>query len=420
MDSYIQECKNDFRKFLYVVWKRLGLPPPTKVQYDIAYYLQQGPSQDKINRRMISAFRGVGKSWITSAYVVWLLLRDPDEKILVVSASKIRSDDFSIFTKRLITEIPILNHLSPRDDQRSSNIAFDVGPAKPAHSPSVKSVGITGQLTGSRATRIIADDIESANNSTTDTQREKLKEQIKEFDAIITPDKLGEITFLGTPQSEDSIYKTLPERGYQVRIWPVRYLKEEEFDRYQGHLAPFIMDEILKGKARPGVSVEPKRFSERDLLAREASYGRTGFALQFMLDTRLSNLDRYPLKLQDLSVIPVNPEVAPVKLAWASGREQRVSLSSVGMDGDGYYKPMWTSQEWAPYQGCVMAIDPSGRGSDETAYAIVKMLHGYLYLVASGGFKEGYTDGTLTSLAEQAKKHKVNWIIIENRHNCSL
>jgi len=32
--------KNDFRNFLWVVWKHLRLPDPTQRQYEIAYYLQ--------------------------------------------------------------------------------------------------------------------------------------------------------------------------------------------------------------------------------------------------------------------------------------------------------------------------------------------------------------------------------------------
>ena len=72
----------DFRKFLFVVWKHLNLPSPTDVQYDIAKYLQHGEK-----RMVIEAFRGVGKSWITSAYVVWLLYMNPQLNILVVSAS---------------------------------------------------------------------------------------------------------------------------------------------------------------------------------------------------------------------------------------------------------------------------------------------------------------------------------------------
>jgi hypothetical protein len=96
---------------------------------------------------VIEAFRGIGKSWLTAAYVCWLLWKNPQHKILVVSASKDRADAFSIFVKRLIETIPELAHLKPRGDQRNSNLAFDVGPATPDQSPSVKSVGITGQLT---------------------------------------------------------------------------------------------------------------------------------------------------------------------------------------------------------------------------------------------------------------------------------
>jgi hypothetical protein len=65
------------------------------------------------------------------------------------------------------------------------------------------------------------------------------------------------------------------------------------------------------------------------------------------------------------------------------------------------------------FTGCVMAIDPSGRGKDETGYAIVKILHGNLFLCASGGFRDGYAETTLASLASLAKLHRVNFIRVE-------
>lgn len=410
-EAQLQDIKKDFRKFLYVIWKHLGLPDPTPVQYDIAKYLQHAPK-----RRMIQAFRGIGKSWITSAYCCWLLLNNPDEKILVVSASKTRSDDFSIFTKRLINDVPFLMHLKAKEGQRDSNIAFDVAPAKPAHAPSVKSVGITGQLTGSRASRIIADDIESLNNSVTQTARDTLLNIIKEFDAIILPG--GELTYLGTPQSEMSIYKNLPERGYQIRIWTARYPKNA--DKYSGQLANFIIDalaadpNLASAAGGRGVPTDPLRFTDLDLVEREASYGKAGFALQFMLDTSLSDIDKFPLKVSDFSVLDLHNEVAPVKVSWASGKEQLLPIESVGLSGDKWYKPMWVSPEWVNYQGCVMFIDPSGRGKDETGYAIVKQLNGMLYLVAAGGFKDGYSETTLKALSYLAKEHGVNFIDIED------
>ena len=60
-----QDPLRDFRKFLFVCWQHLNLPKPTDVQYDIAKHIKTG---DK--RILVEVFRGVGKVWITSAYVV--------------------------------------------------------------------------------------------------------------------------------------------------------------------------------------------------------------------------------------------------------------------------------------------------------------------------------------------------------------
>lgn len=410
--EYKDHPLGDFRNFLYLVWKHLNLPDPTPVQYDIAYYLQHGGK-----RKVIEAFRGVGKSWITSAYVCWSLLMNPQEKILVVSASKERSDSFSIFTKRLINEMEILNHLKPKDDQRNSNISFDVAPAMAAHAPSVKSVGITGQITGSRATKIIADDVESYNNSATQVQREKLAETIKEFDAVLSPGEKSEIIYLGTPQTEESIYNLLEERGYQIRIWTARFPKTwKNYESYGIRLAPMLR-EILEADPEKHYwkPVDPTRFNDLELTEREASYGRSGFALQFMLDTTLSDQDRYPLKLSDLIVMPIDPDKAPAKVVWGNRREEQLTdLPNVGFSGDRLHKPMWLSTEWADFQGTVMAIDPSGRGKDDTGYAIIKHLHGMLYLVDGGGVPGGYDEAALGTLARKAKEHGVTWIVIED------
>jgi hypothetical protein len=399
---------DDFRNFLYLIWKHLNLPDPTPVQYDIANYLQTSP-----RRCVIEAFRGVGKSYITSAYVCWELLRDPQKKILVVSASKVRSDDFSTFTQRLIQEVPFLAHLKPKEGQRNSKVAFDVAPAQASHSPSVKSVGITGQLAGSRADLIVADDIEVPNNSMTQMMREKLSEAIKEFDAVLKPD--GKIIYLGTPQTEMSIYELLPERGYQTQIWCARYPSEAVRARMGDRFAHYLADLLDRDESLSGKPTDPLRFDDEDLLEREMSYGRSGFALQFMLDTSLSDQDRYPLKLHDLIVLPTNIDKAPESLIWGSLSHLEVKdVPNVGLTGDKLFAPLEIQGDWIPYQGAVMAIDPSGRGADETAYAIVKMLNGYLYVVDAGGISGGYGEKTLTELANLAKYHKVNEVIIES------
>ena len=399
----------DFRNFLYLAWEQLGLPDPTPIQYDIADYIQNGPK-----RRVVQAFRGVGKSWITSAFVVHQLLLDPTKNILVVSASKQRADDFSTFTLRLITDMPMLRHLIPTESQRNSKVAFDVGPAPNSHAPSVVSKGITSQITGARADLIIADDVESMNNSQTQMMRDKLSEAIKEFDAVLKPD--GAILFLGTPQTEGSIYSALPERGFKTRIWPARYPKKAQLPQYGDQLAPKIVSEIQEDEDLAAQPTDPKRFDADDLMEREASYGRTGFALQFMLDPSMSDIDRYPLKLADLVIMSLNPREGPQKPVWASSAENMIQdLPNVGMPGDRFYGPVTLGDgSWASYTGSVMAIDPSGRGADETSYAVVKMLNGFLFVTDAGGMPGGYSEDTLKRLAMVAKEQEVNLVLIES------
>ena len=397
----------DFRNFVFLVWEHLTLPEPTPVQYDIADYLQNAPK-----RAVIEAFRGVGKSYITSAFVCWKLLLDSETKVLVVSASKVRSDDFSTFTQRLINELPILHHLKSREGQRQSKVAFDVGPCQASHSPSVKSVGITGQLSGSRADIIVADDVEVPNNSMTQTMRDKLSEAVKEFDAVLKPD--GSIVYLGTPQTEMSLYETLPERGYEVRIWPSRYPDEKQVLRYSNKLSPFIQDRIDRGY-NVGDPTDPLRFDAEDLLERELSYGKSGFALQFQLDTSLSDADKYPLKLSDLIIMGVDSEKAPEKPVWTRDpRNKLTDLPNVGLPGDFFYSPETKLGDWIQYSGSVLSIDPSGRGKDETGYAVVKMLNGFLYVAECGGLRGGYKDTNLRSLSVIAKRNNVNLILIES------
>lgn len=395
---------DDFRYFLVVVWRHLGLPDPTPIQLDIAHFMQHGPK-----RRIVEAFRGVGKSWMAAAYVLWLLRNDPQKKIMVVSASKTRADDFTMFCIRLIREMPLLQCLEPdRDEQRAAANRFDVRPAIPDQSPSVKSVGVFGQLTGSRADLILPDDVETPFTSWSVGMREKLLAAVGEFNAILKPG--GDIMFLGTPQTEESIYNKLGQRGYATRIWPARYPPKPE--KYGDLLAPVIQE---VGPELIGKPTDPRRFSEMDLLERETSYGRSAFALQFQLDTTLSDLERFPLRLSDLMVLEVSDH-APEKLVWSSGAEYRIAdLPAVGFSGDYYHRPAYIHGDWLEFQGCVMFIDPSGRGQDETAYAIVAHLNGNLYVLEVGAYKDGYTDEVLEGIAKAAKRRKVNLIVLEDQ-----
>ena len=401
-----KKIREDFKVFLQLVWKELELPKPTRAQYAIADYLQHGPK-----RLMISAFRGVGKSWLTAAFVLWTLYKDPNKKIMVISASKERADNFSIFCQKLIIDIEWLNHLGPKtSDQRWSRISFDVGPAKPHQAPSVKSVGISGQLTGSRADIMVLDDVEVPNNSATDMQREKLLQLVTESESILTPSDESRILFLGTPQSVFTVYRKLAERSYRPFVWPARYPKD--LSGYEGLLAPQLVEDIEQG-VEAGTPTDT-RFSNLDLLEREAAMGRSNFQLQFMLDTSLSDAEKFPLKFADLICTPLGNECAE-RYAWSSDPRYMIkNLNPVGLPGDRFYGPMYIDEGMCDFSETIVSIDPSGRGADETVAVVVSQANGYIFARDLRAYRDGYSDDTLSSIVRLAKQYKASRLLIES------
>ena len=406
MTNVVQALQNDFKLFLQALWQQLDLPSPTRAQYAIADYLQHGPK-----RLQIQAFRGVGKSWITGAFVLWTLFNNPEKKIMIISASKERADNMSIFLQKLIIETPWLSHLQPKsDDSRWSRISFDVN-CSPHQAPSVKSVGITGQLTGSRADLMILDDIEVPGNTMTELMREKLLQLCTEAESILTPKEDSRICYLGTPQTSFTVYSKLAERSYKPFIWPARYPRK--VSQYEGLLAPQLVADIDNG-AEPWNVTDPDRFADDDLIEREAAMGRSNFLLQFMLDTSLSDSEKFPLKMADLVVTAVNPTTAPDSIIWCSDPRNVIKeLPTVGLPGDYFYSPMQLQGEWHPYQETICSVDPSGRGTDETAAAFISQRNGFLYLHKMCAYRDGYSDTTLLDILRHCKKYNVSKLVIE-------
>ena len=404
--SVVEALQGDFKLFLQALWQQLDLPQPTRAQYAIADYLQNGPK-----RLQIQAFRGVGKSWITGAFVLWTLFNDPEKKIMIISASKERADNMSIFLQKLIIETPWLSHLRPKsDDARWSRISFDVM-CSPHQAPSVKSVGITGQLTGSRADLIVLDDIEVPGNSMTELMRSKLLQLCTEAESILTPKDDSRIMFLGTPQTVFTVYRKLAERNYRPFVWPARYPRK--ISNYEGLLAPQLQADIDTGAESWGVTDD--RFENEDLIEREAAMGRSNFMLQFMLDTSLSDAEKFPLKMADLIVTSVNPDKCPESIVWCSDPANVIKdAPTVGLPGDYFYSPMQQVGEWLPYAETICSIDPSGRGADETTAAYISQRNGFLYVHEMRAYRSGYADETLLDILRGCKKYKASSLLIES------
>ena len=407
MENSLVLLQQDFKLFLQALWAELGLPSPTRAQYAIADYLQNGPK-----RLQVQAFRGVGKSWITGAFVLWTLFNDPERKVMIISASKERADNMSIFLQKLIIDTPWLKHLQPKsDDSRWSRISFDVN-CSPHQAPSVKSVGITGQLTGSRADLMILDDIEVPGNSLTEFMREKLLQLCTEAESILTPKSDSRIMYLGTPQTTFTIYRRLAERNYRPFVWPSRYPRPDKLSKYEGILAPEIQEDLDMGAEE--WTPTDDRFTDEDLIEREASMGRSNFMLQFQLDTTLSDAQKFPLKMADLIVTSVNPTTAPENIVWCSDPSKVIrDAPTVGLPGDYFYSPMQLVGEWSSYDETICSVDPSGRGTDETAAAFLSQRNGLIYLHEMSAYRDGYSDSTLLDILAKCRTYGVTSLVIE-------
>lgn len=411
----IERARKDFKVFLFMVWYMIKLPNPTEIQLAMADEL----ADESRKRIILEGFRGVAKSFVACALCVWYLWNDPKLKIQIVSANGEKASLNASFIKKIIYMMPFLAclHLTAEDRRsglKDTSTLFDVHGAVADISPSVKSVGINGQLTGSRSDILLADDVEIPSNSATQLQRSKLSELVKEFDSIAKPG--SRIIYLGTPQVEESLYVKLGERGYETIIYPVEYPSNQEDRNFYGNRLGRILAQRYDSdpSAWAGKPTDPKRFNEEEIAIRRLSYGKAGFALQFMLNTNLSDVDKFPLRVTDLIVTNLDPTETSIKWDWASGNGQRHNeLPCVALKGDFYYDCFNRSKEVGKYTGTMMYIDPSGKGKDETAFAITKFLNGYVFLMEVGGYRDGYTDNTLRLLATKAKFWGVNEVRIE-------
>tara|TARA_X000001382_G_scaffold89913_1_gene64485 strand:+ start:35 stop:946 length:912 start_codon:yes stop_codon:yes gene_type:complete len=133
-----------------------------------------------------------------------------------------------------------------------------------------------------------------------------------------------------------------------------------------------------------------------------------------MLDTSLSDAEKFPLKCADLIVTSVNPTTAPESVVWCSDPQNVIKdLPTVGLPGDYFYSPMQLQGEWDSYQETICSVDPSGRGTDETAAAFISQRNGFLYLHDMRAYRDGYSDQTLLDILKGCKKYGVSKLLIE-------
>ena len=413
----LQEHYVKFVDFMADAMTFLGFDS-TEVQKDIANYLQYGP-----HYLMVQAQRGEAKSTITAIFAAFMILHDPKHRVLIVSAGGAQANEVATLVTRLILHWDVLACLRPDRNKgdRVSTEAFDVfgGLKGVDKSPSVACVGITSNLPGKRADLLIADDVESPKNGRTPGQREILMELTREFTSICST---GRIVYLGTPQTDSSIYTTLPGRGFTIRIWPGRYPTPEQLNNYGSMLAPYVLRRIEEDPSLQtggglagdqGQPLDPMLQDEEFLQKKELAQGPSSFQLQYMLNTKLSDAERFPLKLIHLVMMNLNDRLPlVVERGMSADYRRQYNIGSMPIE---VMSPMVVGQDTAEPAVRLMYVDPAGGGQngDETAYAVVDLLNGKLFVRACAGIRGGFTPELLTQLSEIAGKWRPNLIRCE-------
>ena len=425
----VEKLKDDFVFFTLLLWQNIGSDLVAPIGKPEIQMLRWIGGIDSPNRRGILGPRGIGKTYLALAYTAWRLLRDPDIKVILASKTETNAKESLQLIRGWINSVPFLKHLQPRRSKghRDTSKWFDVGPCagRSSRSPSFAAVGIDGQLEGRRAHLIVGDDVETAVNTRSMAERIRLDERVRELTQICTYGD-REIVYLGTYHHDDSVYLKLNGRGFAFRTWPVLYPTDAEMTDDRGefrilNLAPDLAKNLKDGTAKHGSKVFPHRHTNKRIKELRAE-GPRAWDMQQMLLIHSGGIERFPLRCEDLVVMDaVDKDIAPTEIIWGKrssvmSRSNTIidDLSCLGFGDDAFRMAAKIGENWSKYQGTVMWVDPSGKGSDRTGYACVGFLNGFLWVKAAGGLAGGYDNQALDEICRIAKANLTDTIVVED------
>jgi len=402
-----QEVIDDFRNHLYFCFKHLGLGEPTKIQYELAREIQEGPSD-----AIIAAGRGTGKSTITACLASWEWLKDPNLTFLVLSNTQGKAIDFVSQARKILSVVPYCKYMVPRDMDKDNALGFNLAVrTKFTQDLNCAARGITGQITGLHADRVVLDDIEIAGKNETPVGKETLLKKLAELESI--RNKGSRVIFLGTPHYQDSVYNVLKE-SYPMIKYPAE-MPDPSIPAEMEDVAPWVLGLDIE----PGDATQPERFDRTELGSRRAKIGPSHYALQYKLVTSLADADRYPLKLRDLIVMDLDPEIGPDKIVW-QGQNPLRDMPNFGISGDLISEPMYISNNYLKYNHSHLSIDPSGRGADETGLCVSSVLSGTIFIHELLGIQGGYDDATLNKIARIVNEYRLPLVRVESNFGDGL
>lgn len=214
---------------------------------------------------LLMAFRGCGKSTLVGLFCAWVLMTNPDMRILVVSADDRLAAKMVRNVRRIIERHPHCAYLVPSSPDQWAADRFTVNRTAEWRDPSMMSVGMAGNMTGMRADMVICDDVEVPNTTDTPNKRDELRTRLRELSFIQTPG--AHSLYVGTPHAFDTIYATA---------------KRMDIQGHQPFL-PGYTDVRIPILDQDGNSLWPERFSNAFIRDIERTAGPSHFQSQMML-----------------------------------------------------------------------------------------------------------------------------------------
>ena len=215
LDQMRQDCLDSLYVFAKVVcgFDRLN----ETLHKPVCEWLQSDPAI----RKMLMLPRDHYKSTLIIAYILWRLVRDPEERILVVGDTATTAQDKLLKVRALIATSKMLHVLWPdrvpdevlktRKNESLPGAAEELTiPRKKAHQePSIRAVGVTGARAGAHYTLIICDDIFTKEAKDQPATAQKIREWADGVEALLELPYEHHVLVVGTPWHHEDVYNHL-------------------------------------------------------------------------------------------------------------------------------------------------------------------------------------------------------------------
>lgn len=192
-----------------MVWSDIMGWDMPRIHVDVTRWLDMWTTRVKV----LKMARGFAKSTIVGTNVAHDVYQDPGEAhILAQGADNKVASKMSRHARHVVARHPLCTGLYNRENWGVQQ--WSVLGNKSERDPSCSSAGAMSNVTASRATKAIFDDVEVPKNIKTAESRELLRLRLSEATHVLVPG--GKKLYIGTPHTVDSIYEEQAAAGADV------------------------------------------------------------------------------------------------------------------------------------------------------------------------------------------------------------